>query len=142
MCPRYVILTARITYESSGPSEDLSRCWAQYGNPSKDYGIPKRSAVRSAVGAVFCGGRKRNDDLYRSSVQKVDKKAEEDSSDTSSALTDAEARSQFADGLGSTIAKSLKWNTIVMDWVAYSGDTSSSGDDLDVIIVLADIKAL
>lgn len=91
---------------------------------------------------MFCGGRKRNDDLYRSSVQKVDKKAEEDSSDTSSALTDAEARSQFADGLGSTIAKSLKWNTFVMDWVAYSGDTSSSGDDLDVIIVLADIKAL
>lgn len=72
----------------------------------------------------------------------MDKKAEEDSSDTSSALTDAEARSQFADGLGSTIAKSLKWNSFVMDWVAYSGDTSSIGDDLDVIIVLADIKAL
>ena len=61
----------------------------------------------------------------------MDKKAGEVSSDTSSALTDAEARSQFADGLGFTITKSLKWNTFVMDWVAYSGDNFSSGDDLD-----------
>ena len=29
-----------------------------------------------------------------------------------------------------------------MDWVAYSGDSFSSGDDLDVIIVLADSKVL
>ena len=57
-------------------------------------------------------------------------------------ITDADGRSQFADGLGSTAAKPLKWNTIVMDWVAYSGDSFSNDDDLDVIIVLADIKAL
>lgn len=56
MCPRYVILTTRITYESSGPSQDLSRGWAQHGNPSKDCGTSKRSAVRSAVGAVRFSG--------------------------------------------------------------------------------------
>lgn len=77
------------------------------------------------------------------SAQKLDKKAKEDSSDTSSvSLTDADGRRQFADGLGSTIAKTLKSNTFVMDWVAYIGDSFSSGDDLDVIIVLADIKVL
>lgn len=77
------------------------------------------------------------------SAQKLDKKAKEDSSDTSSvSLTDADGRRQFADGLGSTIAKTLKSNTFVMDWVAYSGDSFSSGDDLDVIIVLADSKVL
>lgn len=77
------------------------------------------------------------------SAQKLDKKAKEDSSDTSSvSLTDADGRRQFADGIGSTIAKTLKSNTFVMDWVAYSGDSFSSGDDLDVIIVLADSKVL
>ena len=77
------------------------------------------------------------------SAQKLDKKAKEDSSDTSSvSLTDADGRRQFADGLGSTIAKTLKSNTFVMDWVAYSGCSFSSGDDLDVIIVLADSKVL
>ena len=75
------------------------------------------------------------------SAQKLDKKAKEDSWDTSSvSLTDADGRRQFADGLGSTIAKTLKSNTFVMDWVAYSSDSFSSGDDLDVIIVLADSK--
>lgn len=142
-----MILTARITYESSGPSEDLSRGSAQHGNPSKDCGTSKRSAVRSTVGAVrFSGVLKRAQTeryLYKSSVQKVDNKAEEDSADTSSIfLTDADARSEFADCLGSTTAKTLKWNTFVVDWVAYSGDSFSSGDDLDFIIVLADSKAL
>lgn len=147
MRPRYVILTARITYESSGPSEDLSRGCTQHGNPSKDCGTSKRSAVRSTVGTVrFSGVLRRAQTeryLYKSSVQKVDKKAEEDSSDTSSIfLADTDVRSEFANCLGSTTAKTLKWNIFVVDWVAYSGDSFSSGDDLDVIIVLADSKAL
>lgn len=50
------------------------------------------------------------------STQKLDKKAGEHSSDTSSVfLTDADARSEFADGLCSTIAKTLIWNKFVMD---------------------------
>lgn len=77
------------------------------------------------------------------SVQKLDKKAKKESSDTSSVSpTDADGRRQFADGLGSTIAQTLISNTFVMDWVAYSGDSFSSGDDLNVIIVLADFKVL
>ena len=50
-------------------------------------------------------------------------------------LPETDAQSRFADKVGSAIARALKWNTDVMDWLAYY-------DDLDIVIVLADIKAL
>ena len=59
-------------------------------------------------------------------------------------LSEADARSRFADQVGSAIAKALKWNTDVMDWLAYP-ENITHADDPDIsniIIVLADIKAL
>ena len=50
-------------------------------------------------------------------------------------LPKADVQSRFADKVGSAIAKALRWNTDVMDWLAYY-------DNLDIVIVLADIKAL
>lgn len=49
--------------------------------------------------------------------------------------------SRFADGVGSAIASTLKWNTDVMDWFAYTANWVGLGS-VDIVIVLADIKAL
>ena len=61
-------------------------------------------------------------------------------------LSDADARSRFADKVGSAIAKALKWNTEVMDWLAYPEKVTLSKfedpDNLNIIIALADKKAL
>ena len=61
-------------------------------------------------------------------------------------LPDADARSRFADEVGSAIAKALKWNTEVMDWLAYPENATLSKfedpDNLNIIIALADKKAL
>ena len=56
-------------------------------------------------------------------------------------LPEADLQSRFADGVGSVIASTLKWNTDVMDWLAYT-DAVVDVDDLDIYIVLADKKAL
>ena len=59
-------------------------------------------------------------------------------------LPEADAQSRFADQVGSAIAKALKWNTDVMDWLAYPENVTHADDPdiLNIIIVLADIKAL
>ena len=59
-------------------------------------------------------------------------------------LPEADARSRFADQVGSAIAKVLKWNTDVMDWLAYSENVTQAVDpDIsNIIIMLADLKAL
>ena len=56
-------------------------------------------------------------------------------------LPEADLQSRFADGVGSVIASTLKWNTDVMDWLAYT-DAVVDVDNLDIYIVLADKKAL
>jgi len=61
---------------------------------------------------------------------------------SSDSLSEADARSRFADGVGSAIAGTLKWNTAVMDWLACGGNMIDSTDNLDVLLVLAaDTKA-
>ncbi|KAJ7388473.1 hypothetical protein OS493_037383 [Desmophyllum pertusum] len=57
-------------------------------------------------------------------------------------LPEADAQSRFADGVGSSIASALKWNTDVMDWLAYTDYLQVGNDNLNIIIVLADKKAL
>ena len=49
--------------------------------------------------------------------------------------------SRFADGVGGVIASALKWKTDVMDWLAYTTNWISL-NNLDIVITLADIKAL
>jgi len=56
-------------------------------------------------------------------------------------IPDADLQSRFADGVGSVIANTLKWNMDVMDWLAYT-DAAIDLDNLDIYIVLADKKAL
>lgn len=60
-------------------------------------------------------------------------------------LSEADARSRLADGVGSVIARTLNWNTDVMDWIAHPANDHVNSDDPDslhIIIVLADKKAL
>lgn len=59
-------------------------------------------------------------------------------------LPEADAQSRFADGVGSAIARALKWNIEVMDWLAYSENVTrvNDPDTLNIVIVLADKKAL
>ena len=64
---------------------------------------------------------------------------------TSDPLPEADAQSRFADRVGSAIATAMNWNADVMDWLAYPENTTAPADDPDImniIIVLADIKAL
>ncbi|KAJ7388471.1 hypothetical protein OS493_037381 [Desmophyllum pertusum] len=56
-------------------------------------------------------------------------------------LPEADAQSRFADGVGSAIASTLKWNTDVMDWLAFPGRFEDF-NHLEIIIALADKKAL
>lgn len=55
-----------------------------------------------------------------------------------------EAHTQFVDGIGSGIAKALKWNSNVMDRIAHP-DNKTHHDDPDgfsITIVLADKRGL
>ena len=60
---------------------------------------------------------------------------------TSVSLLQDDAASRFADGVGSSIAELLKWNTVAMDWIAYT-ENFAAHDDQDITMVLADRKAL
>ncbi|KAL9982541.1 hypothetical protein ACROYT_G004595 [Oculina patagonica] len=59
-------------------------------------------------------------------------------------LSEADAKNKFADGVGSAIASTLKWNKNVMDWIAHPGNGTNTDDaeTLHIIMVLADKKAL
>ena len=56
-------------------------------------------------------------------------------------LSNVDILSRFTDGVGEAIATALKWNTHVMDWLAYTSEWVSLGN-VDLIIAMADIKAL
>ena len=56
-------------------------------------------------------------------------------------LSNVDILSRFTDGVGTAIGSALKWNTDVMDWLAYTTNWVSLGN-VDIIIVMADIKAL
>ena len=59
-------------------------------------------------------------------------------------LPEDDAHTRFVDGIGAAIAKALKWNSNVMDWISHP-DNETDSDDPDgfyIIIVLADKKAL
>ena len=61
-------------------------------------------------------------------------------------LPEADARSRFANGVGSAIANTLKWNTELIDWLAYTENETlpeyQDPDNLNIVILLADKKAL
>ena len=61
-------------------------------------------------------------------------------------LPEADARNRFADGVGSALEKALKWNTEVMDWIAYTENKElpkyEDPDNMGIVIVFADKKAL
>lgn len=61
-------------------------------------------------------------------------------------LPEADARNRFADGVGSALEKALKWNTEVMDWIAYNENKEfpkyGDPDNMGIVIMLADKKAL
>ena len=75
--------------------------------------------------------------FFKIKIQKF-KKRKRRSTDS---LPEADLQSRFADEVGSYLASSLKWNTNVMDWLAYT-DAVSDLDNLNISIVLADKKAL
>ncbi|XP_029190324.2 uncharacterized protein LOC114957145 isoform X1 [Acropora millepora] len=61
-------------------------------------------------------------------------------------LPKADARIRFADGVGSALEKALKWNTEVMDWIAYTENKElpkyEDPDNMAIVVVFADKKAL
>lgn len=56
-------------------------------------------------------------------------------------LSNADFLSRFAEKVGEAITSDLNWNTDVMDWFAYTTKWDSL-TNLDIVITLADIKAL
>ena len=56
-------------------------------------------------------------------------------------LPESDAQSRFADGVGSAIASALKWNSDVMDWLAYT-ERVEDPENLEIVVLLADKKAL
>ena len=56
-------------------------------------------------------------------------------------LPKSDAQSRFADRVGSAIASALKWNSDVMDWLAYT-ERVEAPDNMEIVVLLADKKAL
>ena len=83
--------------------------------------------------------------IYKITVVRFELKSSEGSL-RSVQLTEADARSQFADAVGSFIVRSLKWNTGAMDWFAYPEEISAyvtpDPYKVNIFIVLADKKSL
>ena len=95
-------------------------------------------SVNSQGRQCFQGKAKEIMNFIQIRVQKFKQNSER----SSISLSVADAGSRFADRVGSSIARILKWNTFVMDWVAYISGSFGSSDHEDIIIVLADSKAL
>ncbi|XP_068712021.1 uncharacterized protein [Montipora capricornis] len=59
-------------------------------------------------------------------------------------LPKEDAHAQFVDGVGSAIAKSMRWNSNAMDWFAHPDNVTHLDDPVDffIIIVFADKRAL
>jgi len=60
---------------------------------------------------------------------------------SSDSFSNDDILNRFADGVGEAIATALKWNTHVMNWLAYTAKWVSLSN-VDLIIAMADIKAL
>ena len=60
---------------------------------------------------------------------------------SSDSFSNDDILNRFADGVGEAIATALKWNTDVMNWLAYTTKWVSLSN-VDLIIAMADIKAL
>ena len=56
-------------------------------------------------------------------------------------LPESDAQSRFADGVASAIASALKWNSDVMDWLAYV-ERVKAPDNMEIVVLLVDKKAL
>ena len=56
-------------------------------------------------------------------------------------LLESDAQSRFADGVASAIASVLKWNSDVMDWLAYV-ERVETPDNMEIFVLLVDKKAL
>ena len=56
-------------------------------------------------------------------------------------LPESDAQSRFADGVASAIASVLKWNSDVMDWLAYV-ERVETPDNMEIFVLLVDKKAL
>ena len=56
-------------------------------------------------------------------------------------LLESDAQSRFADGVASAIASALKWNSDVMDWLAYV-ERVEAPDNMEIVVLLVDKKAL
>ena len=56
-------------------------------------------------------------------------------------LPESDAQSRFADGVASAIASALKWNSDVMDWLAYV-ERVEAPDNMEIVVLLVDKKAI
>ena len=59
-------------------------------------------------------------------------------------LPEGDAHTRFVDGIGSAIARALKWNSNIMDWIAHP-DNETHFDDSDgfyIVIVLVDKREI
>ncbi|XP_068712019.1 uncharacterized protein [Montipora foliosa] len=111
--------------------ESMKGMWNIENRCSKFSRISK--CLRKGKGSLINHGIK----IYRITITRVNQSAVEPKGQTVP-LSDAEERSRFADSLGAAIARSLKWNADVMDWLAYPDENSVT----NIFIVLADKKSL
>ena len=131
----------RIFWAIRGSFSKLDTAWESIKGL---WNIETECGKSSSIGWCFQEVAHRMMNFTKITVQKFSQKEDHSSETYSVSLTEADAGSRFADGVGLSIVQTMKWNTFVMDWVAYiSGSYSStSSDEVDIIIVLGDSKAL
>lgn len=125
----------RIFWTIRGSFSKLDTAWESLKGL---WNIETTCSVNSQGRQCFQGKAEEMMNFIQIRVQKFKQNSER----SSISLSVADAGSRFADGVGSSIARILKWNTFVMDWVAYISGSFGSSDHEDIIIVLADSKAL
>lgn len=115
-----------------GPTSQIPKCFNESIDWITDKGIEACNCVVKLVKIVI----KKIEKFIKRDRRLADPKS----------LPEADARSRFADGVGSALEKALKWNTEIMDWIAYTENEtlskSQDPDNMDIVIVLADKKAL
>lgn len=127
----------KIFWSIKGSFSKLDTAW---GSIKGLWNIESKCDLNSHIRQCFQGGAAGITNVTKITVQKFKQVSSTERPSVSLSADDAESR--FADGVGSSIVRTLKWNTFVMDWVAYPSGRFGGSDDVDIIIVLADSKAL
>ena len=127
----------KIFWTIKGSFTELDTAWESVKGI---WNIGSKCGVSSQIPKCFKLGIGRSMKITRLKVEKSNQRSRR----FNDPLPEDDAHTRFVDGIGSAIARALKWNSNIMDWIAHP-DNETHFDDPDgfyIVIVLVDKRAI